>query len=61
MDQDGDLEIDVNNLNEDQRELITAYLKAEYEKNPDALQNHPENLQKFIEEQIMKMQNDNVD
>ena len=50
--QDGQLQFDVDELNEQERQQLIAYLQEEYEKNPDMLQIPKEKLQELINAQL---------
>ena len=40
--------LDVDELNEDQKQMLMAYLQEEYEKNPDEFQLPKEKLQEIL-------------
>ena len=56
--EDEKFQFDVDELNEQERQLLVAYLQEEYEKNPDTFQIPKEKLQELINAQL-NMRGDN--
>ena len=48
------MQFDVDELNEQERQLLVAYLQEEYEKNPDTFQIPKEKLQELINAQLSR-------
>lgn len=51
-DDEDKMQFDVDELNEQERQLLVAYLQEEYEKNPDTFQIPKEKLQELINAQL---------
>ena len=48
--EDGELHLDVDDLNEKEKQMLVQYLQEEYNKNPDTFQFQKEKLQELAQQ-----------